>query len=88
LQVAPPPQAFEPAQGSVWQVPPRQTWPAAQVVAPHGVPPELPAVPLPVPVAPATPLAPPTPLTLPAVPVTCPALPLGVPLVPALPAGK
>jgi hypothetical protein len=99
LQVAPPPQPIIPlalAHGSVWQLPPRQTWPAAQAVA-H--PPELPPlpvpVPVPVPVEPATPVAlPPTPVALPPPPVTlppvpgvvgCPAPPLGVPVAPALP---
>ena len=81
LQVAPPPQfILAPVHGSGWQVPPRHTWPVAQVAAhPPVGPPELPADPVPVPLAPATPLAPPSPLTLPPVPVTgCPALPVDV----------
>jgi len=97
LQAAPPPHpiTFAPTQGSGWQVPPRQTWPEAQVAA-HPVDPEPPeplpvepAEPLPIPVVPALPV-----VKLPAAPVVpvepavdpCPALPLIVPVVPPLPA--
>jgi hypothetical protein len=97
LQLAPPPQAiFALAHGSVWQLPARQTCPAAQgagqPVAPP--PPEVPAFPVPAPVpvpAPAPDPAPPlvTPPEVPAVPDATPrpAPPLGVPFEPAPPAG-
>jgi hypothetical protein len=87
LQLIPPPQAipFTFAHGSDWQVPPRQTWPAA-----HGV-----GQPLPPPVVapdPVPAVEPPPPVAVPEVPalpevMPRPALPLGVPVVPAMPTG-
>ena len=86
------PISFAPVHGSPWQVPPRQTCPAAHGVGHPGSPPPV-VLPVPVPVpapvpVPFVPAAPVVEPPAPAVPAgACPAIPLGVPFVPAAPAG-